>query len=451
MKLLKFNKNNLKIILLLIGIHFVTFDSFAQNQLLIHGVIRNEITQLPIEGVNIQLHNTYTGTSTNGQGIFELRVNKFPVVLTITHISYFGKQVITTQIQADSIIILLNPKTVTLSETEITAGTYEIFEGKGQEVIDYNFLDTNLIILSYNFNNSHHELILTDEKFDTINIKDITYLNKPKQIFKDCMGNCHLLTNDSAYQVYFLNESIHLIYATHLPKFLSLIGNCLFETPTYFAFDGNTDKTPKLEYAAISPSDLPSTRSNNEEWKHLFYLVNKKTHEKIILDQIYEWEKNRDAFEQAMFSYNDPLNKMFFGEILRFEEVAFYKPSFQTIKLLNDTIYYFNHLKSQIDIYSADLLLLKSIKVDYHNKENWIPIIITDNLLNKAYTIFTTGVMYSLSEINLRDGSVKEVSKIKKLFPQRIKINNGYLYFLYKDLNNSWGKRKLYQGDLQVF
>jgi len=429
--------------------HCVTFDSYAQNQLLIRGIIKNEVTQLPIEGVNIQLNNTYTGTSTNRQGIFELRVSKFPAVLAITHVSYFGKQVITTQIQADSIIILLSPKIFTLSETEITSETYKIFKGKGQEVIDYDFLDTNIIILSYNYNNNHHELILTDENFDTICIKDISYLKKPKQIFKDCMGNCHLLTKDSAYQVYFLNESVHLIYATHLPKFLSLIGNCLFETPTHLAFEGNTDKTPKLEYAAMSISDLPSTRSKNEEWKHLFYLVNKKTNEITILDNIYEWEKNRDALEHAMFAY-DPNNphSMFFGELLRFEETIISKPSFQTVKLLNDKIYYFNHIKSRIDIYSNELLLIDSINVEYHNKENWIPIIITDNFKNKVYTIFTTGVMYSLAEINLKNGSVKEVTKIKKLFPQKIKVNNGHLYFLYKNYTGTWDKRKLYQGEL---
>ena len=448
MSLHKFIKHNLIAILFLIGMHFVTVVSQAQNQLIIRGVVKNKVTQLPIEGVNILLHDTFAGTSTNIQGIYELRVNKFPAVFTISHISYLDKQIIIKQIQTDTVIVLLTPNTITLSEAEITTGNYKTFKGKGLEVIDYNFLDTNILILSYNYNKNRHELILTDENFDTINIKDVSHLNKPKQIFKDCMSNCHLLTIDSAYQLYSLNDSIHFIYPTLLTKFLNSLGNCLFETPTYFAFEGNTDKAPKLEYAAISISDLPSTKSKNEEWKHIFYMVNKKTHEKIILDQVYEWEKNKDAFEHAIFLYNDPLNKLFFGDLLRCEEMMFFKPSYQTIKLLNNTIYYFNHLKSRIDIYSNEMLLVDSINVKYHKKENWIPIIITDNHNNKAYALFTTGAMYSLTEINLRDGMVKEVTKIKKIFPQKIKVNNGQLYFLYKDLNNIWDKSKLYQGEL---
>ena len=167
------------------------------------------------------------------------------------------------------------------------------------------------------------------------------------------MGNCHLLTNDSAYQVYFDKKSISLVYSTDLMKFLNLIGDCLFETPTYLAFKGHTDKKPKLEYAAINPNDLPSTLSKNEEWKHLFYFVNKETHEKTSLDNVYEWQKKRDAFDHALFvSKDSPRN---FGDILRFAEMVYYKPAFQYLQTLNDTIYYFNHLKSQIDIFLLTL------------------------------------------------------------------------------------------------
>lgn len=448
MKPLRYIDYNLKFLMLLIGIHFVAIASVAQNQLLIRGVVKNEVTQLPIEGANIQLQNTYTGTSTNNHGEFELRVDKFPVVLTITHISFYGKQTFITQTQADSIVIFLIPKTITLPETSISAETYKVFKGKGQEIIDYNFLDTNLLVLSYNFDNNRYELILTNESFDTVNIKNVSDLVKPNKIFKDCMGNCHLLTNDSAYQVYVLNETISFIYATHLPKFLKLLGNCLFETQTHLAFEGNTDEVPKLEYAAKGVNDVPSKKSNNEKWKHLFYLVNKETHKKVILDNIYEWKKNRDAFEQAVFRYSSPMNRMSFGEILRSEELIFYQPSFQTVRLLNDTIYYFNHLKSQIDIYSVDLDLIKSVKVEYHNNENWIHLIVTDDIKNKVYTIFTVGALYSLVEINLGDGSVNEVAKITKLFPQKIKVNNGHLYFLYNDLTNIWVRRRLFKGEL---
>lgn len=446
------NRYILKVILLLNIICFAPFISHAQEKLVIHGKIINQVTGIPIYGVNVRLQNTLTGTSTNVDGHFELMTNRLPAVLVITHISYFGKQIIVNQVNADSLIILLNPKTVTLDETEITASTYQVFNEIDQEVIDYDFLDSNLIILSYNFNKNLYELIFSDENLHTICINDISYLKKPEQLFKDCMGNCHLLTSDSAYQLYSANQSIYLIYPTPLQKFLQLLGGCLFETPTHLAFKGNEDKTPKLEYAARNTHDLPAKRSKNEQWKHLFYFVNKKTHEKFIFDNVYEWEKNRDAYEHAMFIYlhSDP-DKRDFGETLRFEEMTYFKPAFQSLQILNDTIYYFNHLKSQIDVYSVDLILLNSIHIEYPNQKNWKPIIIVDDEKNKAYTIFKQGAIYSLAEINLKDGLLKEVAKIDKLFPQKIKVNNGQLYFLYNDVNNVWGRRQLYKGELPSY
>jgi hypothetical protein len=432
--------------LVIVIIGFISSVIQAQTQISIHGVIKNQYTYLPIEGVNIQLQNTNIGTSTNDKGVFELRVNHLPAVLTITHISFFGKQIIATQNKADSMIILLDPRIVTLSEAEITAETYKVFKGSHQEIIDYNFMDTNILILSYNNNKNCHELIFLDDNFDTINIKDISNLKKPKQLYKDCMGCCHLLTKDSAYQVYSNNQSTQLIYPIHLDKFYSILGDCLFETSTHIAFENKASNNPKKEYAAIDVSDLPSLTSGDEKWKHSFYLIDKKTHETTVLDQVYEWQKKRDAFDHALFVAKDsPRN---FGDILRFAEMVYYKPAFQYLQTLNDTIYYFNHLKSQIDIFSVNLVLLKSIHIEYHNQNNWKPIIIVDNKKNKVYTIFTSGAMYSLAEINLRSGLVKEVAKIEKLFPQKIKVNNGQLYFLYKDVNNIWDKRKLYQGEL---
>ncbi len=419
----------------------------AQNPLIIRGIIKDQSTQIPIEGVNIRIQNTYAGTTTNAQGIFEIRVRNLPAILVITHIAYFGKQIIVTQSQADSINVFLSPRPIDLDEAEITSDPYKVFKGKHQEIIDYDFLDTNLLILSYNFNKNRHELIVTDEYYDTLSIKDVSYLKKPGQIFKDCMGNCHLLTKDTAYQIYFERETLYLIYPNSVQKLYNLLGNCLFETNTHLAFQGNTDKTQNLDYSASLHANIPGINSKNDAWKHLFYFVNKQTHEKTILIATNEWEKKRDAYDHTMFLINSG-SVRHFSDILRFAEMVYYKPAFQTLKLLNDSIYYFNHLKSRIDIYVEDLALADTIHIDYQNRKNWKPVIIIDRVKNKAYTIFTIGAKFSLAEINLRNGSVKEVHKIEKLFPSKIRVNNGYLYFLYNDVNNVWGTKRLFQGEL---
>jgi|FLOH01.1.fsa_nt_gi hypothetical protein len=418
----------------------------SQYQITVVGVIKDQSTQLPIEGVNITIKGTNTGAITNSQGVFDLKISKLPAVLQISHITYYSKQKIVTESQANSLVIYLTPRMINLDEAEIISEKYKVFKGKQQEVIDYECMDSSLIILSYNVNKNHHELILTDEHFDTLNIKDISHLKKPKQLFKDCTGSCHLLTKDSAYQVYVNNGSIQLIYSANMEKFSGLLGNCLFETPSHLAFEDGQISNLNNQYASRDLSALPNIESGNEKWNHVFFLVDKTTKEKVLLDKVFEWEKKRAAIEHASFGLPD--SHRTYGEMLRFAEMVFFKPSFQTVKLINDTIYYFNHLKSQIDIYSQDLILVKTINVEYHNQDNWKPVIISDIVKNKAYTIFTRGAKYLLMEIDLNDGSVSEMTKIDKLFPEKIIVHNGYLYFLYNNLNNIWQKRSLFQGQL---
>ncbi len=367
-------------------------------------------------------------------------------MLLISHVTYYGKQKIVTNSHAGLLNIKLTPRMINLDETEIISEKYKVFKGKHQEVVDYECMDTNLLILSYNFKKNHHELILTDEHFDTISIEDISHLKKPKQLFQDCTGTCHLLTRDSAYQIYFDKSSVQLIYPINVQKLYNLLGNCLFETDTHFAFEEGSKNNSKDLYASRDLSSLPNLNSGDEKWSHVFFLMDKNTKEKVLLDKVFEWEKKRDAIQHASFEL--PNSHRSFGEMLRFAEMVFFKPAFQCVKLINDTIYYFNHLKSQIDIYSSNLILLNTIDVDYHNQDNWKPVIITDIVKNKAYTITTTGVKYSLQEINLHDGSTEGVTRIDKLFPEKLIVNNGYIYFLYNDLGNVWQKRRLFQGEL---
>ena len=167
---------------------FAIVNSFAQNQFYIQGEIINQETGSPVEGVNISIQNTSTGTSSDFNGNFKLKVDRFPALLELTHIAYFGKQILVKHNDVDSLVVSLVPRMVTLEETEIIAESQKVFEGKNQEIIDYDFLDQNLIILSHNIKKKLFELILTDESLDTIHIQEMTQLNKPKQLYRDCTG-----------------------------------------------------------------------------------------------------------------------------------------------------------------------------------------------------------------------------------------------------------------------
>ncbi|MFD2523892.1 carboxypeptidase-like regulatory domain-containing protein [Emticicia soli] len=87
----------LPIILGLILFPFI--DSFSQQ--LIRGVITDSLSKQPISGVGVMEVNSKNGTITNENGEFQISVEKLPVILNFSHVSYQQKQkkVITTDFQ----------------------------------------------------------------------------------------------------------------------------------------------------------------------------------------------------------------------------------------------------------------------------------------------------------------------------------------------------------------
>ncbi len=439
------HKNILLVLLLLFS---VGSGLMAQTSGFITGVVKDSETGFPVKNVNITVYKSSKGTISAVNGTFKISVSNFPALLQFSHISYYKKTITVGEANAGSITVFLTHRSVNLKETEILGEKYKVFKGVEKEIVDYDFIDTNLIILVRNMKTLQRELIMANDKLDTICKMKVHNIKHPKSIFKDCMGNCHLITNDSAYQIYYDGKSIQLIYAAALDKFRKLLGNCIFETPEYLVFEYNSNRGVDLMYAAHNPIEITKP-SKNGNWNQQFYGVDKINHKKMIIDEFNEREKRQMAFEYSKFIfYNQKDTTRYFGDILRFNEMAFFKQAFQAMKYLNDTIYYFNHLKSCINLYSDSLTFIDAIHINYNLKDNWKQTIITDRIKNRAYTLFNFGTKLLLSQINLKTGTTMPVTTIDKLFPDKIKVNNGFLYFLYIDATNEFGKRELYQSQI---
>lgn len=81
-------KVSLPIILGFILFSFI--DSFSQQQ--ITGIIIDSLSKQPISGVGVIEINSKNGTITNENGEFQITVEKLPVILNFSHVSYQQKQ-----------------------------------------------------------------------------------------------------------------------------------------------------------------------------------------------------------------------------------------------------------------------------------------------------------------------------------------------------------------------
>ncbi|MEA1987055.1 MAG: TonB-dependent receptor [Candidatus Marinimicrobia bacterium] len=101
---------------LLFNLMIVSF--LFSSEIVIAGKVKNQITNQSISDVNIQLIGSEVGTFTDNVGYFRLIVDKLPVKLKISHISY--KNIIF-EIKKRKNIILLEPAILTNEEILVTA------------------------------------------------------------------------------------------------------------------------------------------------------------------------------------------------------------------------------------------------------------------------------------------------------------------------------------------
>jgi len=398
-----------------------TNHSLCQEHFVISGKVVDITTKRPIENVNLRIIDTGTGTSTDSSGIFYLETNHTNFELWISHISYqtntlkfdFKKPPNTLEIQ-------LTPKSFELNEAVITAKRqYEY------SVTDFDFIDTTILLLVTKHATNSSELYLINEVFDTISKRTNLPANGQASIYKDCMGSCHVIFKDSVYQVFINDKQIQLIYPVSIERFNELMENCLFETPELLVF-----KNPGLNkffysYYAVNKKDY----SVNEFISH----VDTKRMD-ALNDELNFIDENPDAFSAA-------------GRVLAImyaHQIA-YKASENYLCRIGDTIYYLNHSNSVLEIFTEQLDFLKEIDILYNQKENWKSEILIDKADHKVYTVFSSGMKYQIAEINLQDGTTKVKQIIPLTFPEKLKINNGYVYFLYKEMGNMWAKKELYQ------
>ena len=139
------------------------------------------------------------------------------------------------------------------------------------------FIDTNILLLATKHKNNAYELSLISESFDTI--AKLTHLpaNRQSSIYKDCMGKCHVILKDSAYQVFIDDGKIQLTYPIHVDRFYRLMENCLFATKDFLVFK----------------------KQNLNTYLHTYFGVEKMSHE--VIEFISDFQSER------MYALNDEL------------------------------------------------------------------------------------------------------------------------------------------------
>jgi hypothetical protein len=115
------------------------------------------------------------------------------------------------------------------------------------------------------------------------------------------------------------------------------------------------------------------------------------------------------------------------------------------LEKLGDSIYHFDLGNDLLVVYDDQLKVYREIPLGYHKNKTWRGEIQIDKTDKKVYGVFDNGSKIELHEISLQDGTTGNKQLIPLVYPEKLKVNNGYIYFLYKETGNVWAKKELYR------
>lgn len=92
----------------------------VNGQSIIKGRVQDAATGEPLPGATIQIEGTYSGSITNGMGLFTLSAKSFPLVLSVRYIGYQSTQVAVDKMPSEPLRILLTASSIKLPEITIS-------------------------------------------------------------------------------------------------------------------------------------------------------------------------------------------------------------------------------------------------------------------------------------------------------------------------------------------
>lgn len=393
----------------------LSLNSTGQNKNSIYINIKDRSTNEGISNVNVVVKNSFFGTSSAADGFCKIITYTLPITLQFSHVSFNNKTLkIRKDNIKDTIIVYLDPKLLLLEQLHISAKRETIFKQPKYSIVDFCFFDDELLILEYNkTSHKNFSLLLTDSFFAVKEIHNLPKGIKPIGIFIDCLDYCHLLTKDSSYQISYSDSLLSLNYPMEIDYFHSVMDDCLFKTDSSMFFQNKYRNGYSYDFYTIN---LDTKKPNT------FISSNDIDRIQALMDEIEFYIKH------------PPRCQIDFA--IRFEKEMMLPPFKQYLHLINDTIFYFNHQNSSIDIYSKDCEFLSGTNIYYHLSNGWTSELLIDKASGKVYTI----IKNMLFEINLSNGEI--IPKLMIILSEKLLINNGYAYIL---------KKKLYTTSSETF
>jgi len=325
----------------------------------------------------------------------------------------------------------LEPSVNELNEVEIQFKQIERIFNETINIVDFDFYEDNILLLLKEKRDYKLKLIT---KNDSI-LGELKLFIKPLRFYMDCYRNIHVKTVDSLYQFYTNMNGLQLMSGISTEQSNTYLEPCVGNTSDQLIFKSFSEYKQVCSYFTVNKIQHGSklihvaADIDGERYREKFKQGN-------LADAVFAKHVMGDnTHEEQRFARDVQSGGMFFDKVLNAEN---YNPLF----VRNESIFICDHARDSLFTYSSSGHLLGKVQLTYHKKKSWDKSLIQDIISKQIYVVFMNDGIISLSLLDCQTGMImssKEVSD--HIYPEKMKISNGYAYYLTKqsnDLGNSY-------------
>lgn len=407
-------------------------DGNAQKKFrFFYGKVLDQSSKRPIANVNLSVENSKTGTVTDKNGDYSFLLDTIPSILTISHVGYATKKVIL-DTSSYSMTLYLAPFVKMLDEVVISATPHElIFIDKYYSILDYE-IDSGLVyLLVYRYRFSKTELICRTPSGDTVATSGLLHF-VPRKILCDCIGYLHLLSNDTVYQVYRTGKDLHVIHPVTVAKYDEILSDCVASAGDLLFFKRSTDYGLGTEFYTVNRKDKTRKWISQVRDEKKAKLLRRNPDDLWLLRSSAPPDRNADKTSGSGDAVGHA--NLISAEWMWVRKIQ-YPPIKSFLYRIGEFICVFNIPGRQMEFFDlqGNYSYKLQLKVEKTGEGRWTNDIIIDGFTLKVYTTFIKNGVISVYEIDLNTGELMQKLKVFHFYPQKLKIYDNYIYYLYDD------------------
>lgn len=412
----------------------------AQKAFSIEGSLINITTKKPVEGALVQVLNSNYNAISDKKGGFKISIpHKKHITLLIKHASFDSKIKeldVNDTLNSIFVSISLTTKEILLNPVPITANNKPdtlVYSGKFS-IYDFDFYEDKYILLTSENELKRSELKLADHNGKVLNtLKVPAEAGISKELFHDYMGYTNVICENAIYRI-IVYENRLMIFSLNAKDFNSFVKPIIDTVNNKLIFSDYWKEYPSFNYYSFDEKN--KTKSE---------LISITNHDLLsIYNMEYYYLKPKDRLEAREIADEYKIDKKVAAALMTgFTKSLFYDPLYAPLFILKDTICIFDHYKDALFHFDKNGKKLDSVPISYNHPKNWREwkrLMLKDDIENTIYAVYAKDGHKYIKLIDHHDGKDKGKYKLQFHSGDKIKVRDGYIYYVYRPFESTQEK-----------